>query len=288
MKLSTYIIGQGDTLEILCQSLMSDPSQENNLIQLNKLRYPYISDDPVDQFANPKGNIYLVGSYTNPSVLTINNSNAVSIQPNDTIYLQAGLNVGSGVVQSISGSTLTLQDSISGTFDAGAIVTVFGNQQNVTTQVLKTGDTLLYPFVSGSSLTGANSFNLVFGTDLKLDDNSFLMRSDQGDIVTVSGLDNLGQAVKMRLQTLFGALLLHPEYGNQMLLHLGEAGTPYFSGLARYYALECVSQDPRVHSVDVADFSIIQDKVYLNLKIVPIGSQDPITQSISFKIGGVN
>jgi len=285
VKLATYVVGQGDTVEILAQKLLGDVIQESTLITLNQLRYPFISDNPIDQYARPKGNVFLIGSVTNPTSVTISNPNSVLVNPNDTVFLLEGSANGAGVVKSISGNTITFNAVVNGAFDQAAIVTVFANQQNVTTQVLKTGDTLLYPHNPTIAAAQPSSYSLLLGTDLQLDDDGFLLKSN-GDIATVSALANLVQAVQMRLQTPLGALMLHPQYGNELFDVMGEAGNSYFKGLAKHYIEECVLQDTRITSVVASNLAFSKDAMTVDLAIVPIGAQDPITQSVSIPITG--
>lgn len=285
MNLGTYIISQGDTVGILASVLLGSQDQTETLISLNRLRYPYISDDPIDQYAYAKGNVFLTGSYTNPITITINNINAINILQNDTVFVRDGSNYGAAIVSSVSGSTITLTSAISGTFGAGTITTIFTNQQNVSTQVLMTGNTLLYPFDSSSS--SATDYSLLLKTDFMQDDNGFLLKSNN-DVATISGIDNLNQSQKRRLQTRLGTLNLHPGYGNGLFDILGEAGTPYFAGLARFYAKKCAAQDPRIQSASIQDFSMQNDQTFMQIISIPIGSQDTVNQNLSIKIGGVS
>lgn len=288
MRLGTYVISQGDVIEILAKVLTGNSRQVDTLININQLRYPYISDDPFDQFANPKGTVTLTSSYTNPTTVTITNTNNIVILVNDTIVFSEGSNFGSGVVQSVSGSTITFVSSVTGAFDAGAIVTIFSNQQNVKAQVLRTGDTLLYPSDGNPSnpvTMSQNNYNLFIGTDWQLDSNGYLSRVNR-DIGKVLGLNNLTQAINMRMRTAFGAF--RRNYGNRIFNILGESSTSYFIGLAKNYAVECVKQDPRVANVKVIDFSVLNDKMYITLSVYPKGSQDAVSMPITIPIGGVN
>lgn len=282
MKLATYVIGQGDTLEILAQKLLGDASQVDTLIQINQLRYPYISDNPIDQYARPKGNVFLNHSYTNATHIQIVNTNNVNIQTGDTLFFQEGNVYAAGVVQKVSGSTITFADALRGTFDQAAIVTVFANQQNVISQVLRTGDTLLYP----SDLNENPPYSLLFGSDWALDQDGFL-KKENGDIAVVSGTDNLKQAVRLRLTTPYGALMLHNTYGNQLYSILGEAGFSYFKTLAKHYIEECASQDIRIQQATVSGFTQSDDSVIVTLELTPIGMQGTISQPITIPIGGI-
>lgn len=284
MKLGTYIIAQGDTLETLANQLMGDVNQVSTLVQINQLRYPYISDNPADQFSRPKGNIYLTSQHVNATILNINNPNSIVINPNDTVFVMEGTSNRSSIVQSATPTTITLTSSLTGTFDQAAIVTIYVNQQNITSQVLKTGGTLLYPIDSTSATNTVNS--LSFGADWLLDSKGFLVKTN-GDIGIVKGLNNLAQALSMRLRTSKGALNMHPRYGNELFNILGESGNPYFRGLAKNYIEQCVMQDIRVRKVTITNFSLSSDKINVGLTIFPVSSQNPITQSVTIPITGV-
>ncbi|KIL42087.1 hypothetical protein SD70_02570 [Gordoniibacillus kamchatkensis] len=282
MKLSTYTVAQGDTLEVVSTKLLGSRDRVSELIQINRLRYPYISDNPIDQFARPKGNVFLTEKVSAPTSLRINNSNSIVIAPNDTVFLLQGDDYGSAIVEAVNGNTIVLSSAIQGNFDQSAIAIIYANQENVTTQVLRTGDTLLYP-VNSQQNSGMNT--LVFGTDWRLDDNGFLQKQD-GDISTISGADNLTQALKMRFKTPLGALNLHPDYGNSLFSILGEAGAPYFKSLASHYLEQCALQDIRVQSAKISEFIITPEAFFATATIVPVGSQDPINQPITIPIGG--
>lgn len=57
-----YVIRQSDTLETIAQRQLGDASAWPSLISLNKLRYPYISDDIKDQYGTPHAEVMLPSS----------------------------------------------------------------------------------------------------------------------------------------------------------------------------------------------------------------------------------
>ncbi len=284
MRLATYIIGQGDNIKVLAQKLLGDSSLENTLVSINQLRYPFISDNPIDQFSRPKGNVLLTLQYINASTLIINNPNSIVILPNDTVFVSQGSIFSSAVIQSISGNTVVLSTPLLGAFDQAATVVIFVNQQNIKSQVLITGSTLLYPPDPTQSLNLSNS--LLLGTDWRLDGNGYLLRASN-EVATVSGLNNLTQALSLRLVTPLGSLLLHSDYGNGLFDIIGEGGQPYFTGLAKYYIEQCILQEIRVQSATVTDLTFLNGTIIANVTVFPVGAQDPISMPIKIPIGGV-
>jgi phage baseplate assembly protein W len=71
------------------------------------------------------------------------------------------------------------------------------------------------------------------------------------DMGTVGGIDNLAQAVIMRLLTPLGELapLGHPEYGSRLHSLIGERNTETNRNLIRLYILESLAFEPRVEEV---------------------------------------
>jgi len=57
-----YVVKQSDTLETIAQRQLGDTSAWPSLIPLNKLRYPYISDDIRDQYGTPHAELMLPAS----------------------------------------------------------------------------------------------------------------------------------------------------------------------------------------------------------------------------------
>jgi phage baseplate assembly protein W len=92
----------------------------------------------------------------------------------------------------------------------------------------------------------------LFGTDLKLrfrDDADLSV--GRGDLETVSGRDNLQQALILRLLIHQGELfaLSHPRYGSRVRELIGEPMDRENLDLLRRYVRKALKQDPRVSEV---------------------------------------
>ncbi len=133
-----------------------------------------------------------------------------------------------------------------------------------------------------------------FGTDLSLDlvDSRALSiyRVDQGekrtvsggrglrlrDFGTVSGRDNLGQALTARLLTPKGELapLGHPEYGSRLHEVIGAPNTPTTRNLAKLFVIEALKQERRVDKiirVDVTPHPVNRFLVLIAIDVKPVG-----------------
>ena len=71
------------------------------------------------------------------------------------------------------------------------------------------------------------------------------------DLATVTGNENLQQALLVRMLTEVGELahLGHPEYGSRLHELIGEPNTPATRDRAKLYALQALTAEPRVATV---------------------------------------
>src|ERR1700712_3346313 len=72
--------------------------------------------------------------------------------------------------------------------------------------------------------------------------------ADASDLAAVSGRENLGQALIVRLLTPRGALapLGHPAYGSRLVELIGRENNATTRNLARLYVIQALSEEPRV------------------------------------------
>ncbi len=71
------------------------------------------------------------------------------------------------------------------------------------------------------------------------------------DLATVSGVDNIEQALLLRFLTPRGALSIlgHPEYGSRLFSLIGELNNATNRNRAKLYVLEALAQEPRIGQV---------------------------------------
>jgi phage baseplate assembly protein W len=120
----------------------------------------------------------------------------------------------------------------------------------VTDYVVLNGTThLVLPATSAASAQPDPA--AVFGTDLLLTADGFLSITS-ADFDTVSGVENLSQALRNALATDQGELLFHPTYGTLIRRILGKVAGPTAQQLAAEYAKSTVAADARIKQVDSA------------------------------------
>jgi phage baseplate assembly protein W len=98
------------------------------------------------------------------------------------------------------------------------------------------------------------------------------------DLVLSEGLDNLRQAVEIRLLTPRGELaaLGHPEYGSRLPDLIGQPNTETNRNLAKLYVIEALKQEPRIQkivAVDVTPAPRERHLIRIFLKVLAIGEQ---------------
>lgn len=136
----------------------------------------------------------------------------------------------------------------------------------------------------------------LYGTDLKLlmetradymGLGADLLVNRKGDLQTVSGRENLGQAILHRLLTRRGELgdIGHPDYGSRLHDLIGEPNNERTRELVRLYVKECISQEPRVQDITSLTVSVQKGNphaVLLDLTVLPIKSNVPMNIVIPF------
>jgi phage baseplate assembly protein W len=99
----------------------------------------------------------------------------------------------------------------------------------------------------------------VWGTDLQVSlANLDLVRSPQAGLATISGADNVQGAVLRRLDTPFGNLPAHPEYGCGVWELLGEPIVQGWSDRFVAAVREALAQEPRI-AVTALRIAIVQE-----------------------------
>lgn len=139
-----------------------------------------------------------------------------------------------------------------GDFDPSEYVThPLPDRTGVPAGVLVTGEVLWLPAdarlpASGGAFTDRDVE--LYGRDLGLVDG-VLAVDGNGQLVTVEGARNIVQALRHRIGSMRGDLLLHPDYGMEQLLAVGIEGTRTNALISGVEVARTVRQDPRVVQV---------------------------------------
>jgi len=159
-------------------------------------------------------------------------------------------------------------------------------------KIARLGDTILIPLeITGSDVIDDITENDSYGIDLLLTTNKVELsmvhigefQESQGDLKVTQGRDTLTQDLTHRLMTERGTLLLHPDYGSDLLKMIGEKT---YIGWEQKVVVEIVKtmlSDPRVENVENVTFDTFETGVHVKCFLVtPLGLMD-----FSEYIGGV-
>ena len=110
-----------------------------------------------------------------------------------------------------------------------------------------------------------------------------------GDLGVVEGVDNLAQALLVRLNTPAGDLagLGHPEYGSRLAELIGQENTVITRTLVRLFVLDAVRREPRVGSIEnlvVERDPRLPDRVQVSLVVRPITADTPLNLVFSVNL----
>jgi len=132
------------------------------------------------------------------------------------------------------------------------------------------------------------------GTDLALQHgrtmgSALRLVASGGDLATVSGWENLEQALWLRLGVPQGDLahLGHPAYGSRLHLLIGRLVTPETIALARAYVREALRREPRITaitSLEVHPDPTQPGTLAIQLQVQPVGKADPLDLTLSFAL----
>lgn len=132
------------------------------------------------------------------------------------------------------------------------------------------------------------------GTDLLVTrrwslDGSLSLAAASGDLLTASGLDDLEQALWLRLTVRQGDLdhLGHPDYGSRLHLLIGRRLVPATMALARAYVYEALRRESRIRvlGVEVLPDPSSPGSLLLNIAVQPLGTAEPIRLTASLDLG---
>ncbi len=286
----------GDNLPQIVNRELGDGTRLLEVVQLNNLRWPYVSDRPLDKYG-PAEVTYTLTSPLSLGATTISLSGVASylIRPSMIALfieqLPSGVvNSETVVVSKYDGATLTFATATVNSYRAGAYLYICMALAGRGV-VLGTGDTILIPISqsSTSQVAGADVARL-YGTDLLMNrgqsfesagtyvygDGGGYLQLDpvSGDLATVSGFDNLAQALGHRIQTSLGWNAYNPAFGSTVHELLGRAGNaPLIKLYANRLKVELL-RDPRVASVQSVDAVFSDTIVTFKISFIPSGTTD--------------
>ena len=176
--------------------------------------------------------------------------------------------------------------------------TIEANEYEKLDSVAKLGSSLVIPaegigIPEKTNLSSKELEKYSFGSDLdiflyrdqkvvNIEDTGRLSNSTACDVQLSEGLQNLHQQLTVKLGTQKGTLLLHPEFGSELVRYIGQRVTPELLTKIKLEVKECLLEDFRVE--DVEDVTVVykDHAVYVECVIHPIKPFSTFTYSHAF------
>ncbi len=119
-----------------------------------------------------------------------------------------------------------------------------------------------------------------YGADIRLDEDGNLVVSASNDVSIITGLENIMQAVDMRLATIQGSLIKQTAFG--ILAGAGLAGTALTLSYLRMSIRSSLLEDPRIAEIKNLRISWASDVIQASMDISVIGYDEslPVTTTI--------
>lgn len=131
------------------------------------------------------------------------------------------------------------------------------------------GDTLLVPGQPSDSVEPTKTTSEdVFKRDVVL--STKRLQESNGDFATVSGRENLRQALTHRVSTDEGELIFHPVYGCRIHELKGARNDPAMNLLGRKFVERAVLAEPRVSRVIAATASVDGDAMRADVEAMTV------------------
>lgn len=142
---------------------------------------------------------------------------------------------------------------------------IVDNEISANVGVVYAGQSLLIPIDADNPI--ADTYDQYL-TDISL--SGGVLHLSNGDIDTLSGTNNLIQALRHRVTVKKRSLWFHPEYGCWVHKLIGKLNGPSAGGLAAFYVKSSVLEDERVSSVESISAEVSGDSIRVKCTVIPI------------------
>jgi len=280
------------SLEEWAYEVLGDESLWQEIAVYNKLRYPFFSDDPLDQFG-PEIKSLTLASPVIPTTDTITLVSVDGIGPGYRLWFDDGVTTTERFVESVDTLTneVVVTEDITTAMATTISISLYNNPDYINGRVLQTGQKLLIPRLGLASTSiidrekSTTDVEQLFGIDMGLSKNGFLTVTDTGDIETVSGVGNLLQALQNRLDTPIKSFKNEPEYGNPAFERIGRTQNEATRRATTSDLEEAVLRDYRVTGAQVDQYVVDGDTAEVTMNVDVVGQSQSVSKT--FQVRGV-
>lgn len=272
----TAIVQEGDTLERVALRELGSARQWQQLAEINTLRHPYISSNPQDWFGASlesgalsaslaSGATSFVFPATKPSVWVLDNlilldAFVAGVQRFETVRIRR---------YDVASQTVFLKSALENSYPRGTLLSIHSDPDNQQLKVVKPGDRIVVSVLGSASDIVIDPTETVagLGQDIKIKDDGLPDLSD-GLLATVVGVENVAQALRMRLSTELGELVRHPRYGSLVQQFVGARGETTFQALVKRAIADTIQGDPRVQRVTSVQTVQVGETLFADAEVV--------------------
>jgi hypothetical protein len=254
----------GLTIEEISARYLGDPDRYNEIITLNNLRSPYIDENGFfyNLLSNGDGRQFNISSNQNlfigQKIQLSSNTVPISVRKitsieriTDTNYL-----ITVDGISNLNSLTTIDQAKIKG-FLPGTV-----NSQNqifIPSDEIVEAESRTYdiPYLKEDTLTGLSKI------DWLIADNGDVVLNSFGEVALANGLNNLVQAMRMKINTAKGQILSNPEFG--LGLQPGINVTDANIENILQDLTDMVTQDSRFEGVDNIELNVLPPEISLSI-----------------------
>lgn len=304
----TYIVRENDTLESIAEHFYHDRDKWQIIAEYNKLDYPYISSDPQNYQTYASGTVVFSLPYViqNPVVIPAGTQvTAPTLNTQITRYyiVTATVTINPGSLTATANVRCTMKGTI-GNVGPNRITQIIGanpygltvtNPTAITNgkelNIATTGSILSIPLddnVTPPQQPITDYYAELCKTDIVLTPSGEFTVGLDGDLLTVTGIDNLTQDLKIRLETAKGDYIVDTTFGTN-LLNIATNNMPQRETLMELEIKEVILADPRVKDVTNVSVEITYPTAYITAEVVLANDElQTLTFSSSLERGVTN
>ena len=119
----------------------------------------------------------------------------------------------------------------------------------------------------------------ILGNDLFLDESGDLSLNPSGDLFTVQGNESLLQDIRHRLESSYGDLFSHEEFGSILFQYLGQADTELNRALIKRSVITALEEEKRINpnTIQVELLKYTPEEILVNISFIPLDKIHPLT-----------
>jgi len=119
----------------------------------------------------------------------------------------------------------------------------------------------------------------ILGQDLYLDESGDLMLNPSGDLFIVQGADCLLQDLRHRLESSYGDVFGHENFGSDLFQYLGQADTELNRALIKRSVKTALEEEKRINpnTIQVKLLKYTPEEIQVHISFIPLDKIHPLT-----------